>query len=187
MQNSLRPILVFSFSLVLLIVPAGTATARGGGCFPAGTLIKTPGGAKPIEEIKSGDLVTAIAKNGSPVTVRVSSTYSTTSQLVVVRTRHGRLVTTDDHPLRFANGEFLPATEIWPGGRLSVWRKGRLRRTTVRDVQFLDDEADVYNLSVEEPNTFIADGFVVHNKGGGGGEGVSGRGGNAADAPGKYR
>ena len=142
---------------------------KGGGCFPKGTLIKTPEGTKPIEQIASGDRVIAISENGTPAAVRVSSTHATTSPLVVLQTERGQLITTGEHPLRSATGEFLPAGTIAAGDRLAVWRKGMLKRTTVVDAHPLPKETAVYNLTVEQPNTFVADGFVVHNKGGGGG------------------
>ncbi len=150
-------------AVLFLFLASFPPSARSQG-FPAGTLIDTPDGRRPIEAVRPGDVVIAIRPDGRAVTVRVLSCDADSSQLVLLRTRHGQLTTTDDHPLRFATGEFLPATEIYPGERLSIRRKGRLRRTTVREVRFLDDAADVYSLGVEEPHTFIADGFVVHNR-----------------------
>ena len=47
------------------------------------------------------------------------------------------------------------------------WKGGRLVAKTVRKVSFAGDEGLVFNLQVGEPNTFVAEGIVVHNKGGG--------------------
>lgn len=159
---------------------------KGGGCFVAGTQIMTPAGPKTIETIARGDEVLAFTEDGRLSPVKVQETYATTSQVLVVRTRHGMLFTTEEHPLRFIDGGYLPASEALYGGRLTVWRKGLAKRAAVLDAYPLSGEEEVYNLTVDEPHTFIADGFVAHNKGGGGGGfrgGGSYRGGSSSGRP----
>jgi hypothetical protein len=36
------------------------------GCFPAGTAVATPGGPRPIESLRRGDLVTLVGPDGTP-------------------------------------------------------------------------------------------------------------------------
>ena len=152
----------------------------GGGCFPAGTMVRTPGGPVPIETIAAGDPVVSIDGRGRQVPARVTAVSAVLSELLELQTRRGTLVTTDEHPLETVGGEFVSAGEIIIGDRLLIWRKGMLKRTAVADSSHLEGEETVYNLSVDGPHTFIADGFVVHNKGGGGGGGYRGGGGRSS-------
>jgi predicted lipid-binding transport protein (Tim44 family) len=143
----------------------------GGGCFPAGTMVRTPKGASPIEMLAVGDHVVSVDERGRQVPAKITAVAAVVSELLELRTRHGVLVTTDEHPLETANGEFVYAGDIVAGDRLVVLRRGMLKRAAVVDSVHLDREEMVYTLSVDGPHTFIADGFVVHNKGGGGGGG----------------
>jgi hypothetical protein len=141
----------------------------GGGCFAEGTPVLTPRGEVAIERIRPGDQVIAVDRSGRPVIVRVKETHRTQSPVLVLQTTRGGLSTTSEHPVAIAEGGFRKAGDLAPGETIMAWRDdgmmpaivtGKLRRT--------DDEL-VYNLTVEAPHTFIAGGFVVHNKGGGGG------------------
>jgi len=48
-----------------------------------------------------------------------------------------------------------------------TWRDGRLVSRAVRRISAVEGEEMVFNLQVGNPNTFVAEGVVVHNKGGG--------------------
>jgi len=142
---------------------------KGGGCFPAGTMILTPRGAVRIESLSSGDIVMAIDGAGKPVAVPVKTVYVTSSPLLIVRTPHGVLRTTPEHPLALASGDFHPAGNLLPGNEVLIWQNSEQRRARVLDVQQINTYESVYNLTVASPHTFVADDFIVHNKGGGGG------------------
>src|SRR4051812_41234561 len=64
------------------------------GCFPAGTMVATPDGPRPIEDVRGGDRVTLIAPDGNPTGGPVNSTFQTCNRLVEVRTEAGSLLTT---------------------------------------------------------------------------------------------
>ncbi len=127
---------------------------KGGGCFPAGTPIRTPQGEVAIEKVRPGDIVL----NGQGGTAVVEATFVTRAPVLVVETDAGTLRTTTEHPLLCANGEFRLAGELSRGNRLS----GATVMCCVPGCEEL-----VYNLRVGAPHTFVASGFVVHNKGGG--------------------
>ncbi len=146
---------------------------KGGGCFPAGTMILTPRGAIRIESLLSGDIVTAIDRAGNPVAVPVKAVYVTSSPLLIVRTPHGVLRTTPEHPLALASGDFRPAGNLLPGNEVLIWQNSEQRRARVQAVQQISTYESVYNLTVDLPHTFVADDFIVHNKGGGGYRGGS--------------
>ena len=143
----------------------------GGGCFPAGTTIATPGGMVAIETLLPGEFVLT----GQGAITAVEATFVTRARVLTLRTDAGLLRTTAEHPVLCADGKFRSAGELMRGTRLPG--------TLVTGVA-LGAEELVYNLRVGSSHTFVADGFVVHNKGGGGGfggggfHGGSGRGGN---------
>ena len=128
---------------------------KGGGCFPAGTRIGTPGGEVTIESIRTGDVVLT----GRGRTAVVEATFITRAQILALTTDRGTLRTTAEHPLLCADGRFRLAGELSRGSRLPGATISRCATGS---------EELVYNLHVSAPHTFVANGFVVHNKGGGG-------------------
>jgi predicted lipid-binding transport protein (Tim44 family) len=141
----------------------------GGGCFPAGTRVRTPAGPAPIETLAEGDVVTAVDERGRQVPARVTATHATLSRLLTVQTKRGLLVTTDEHPLLLSSGEYRDAGMLAAGDRVAFVHNRLPRSAPVTGLSSSDERCVVYNLTVEGPHTFIADGFVAHNKGGGGG------------------
>ena len=136
---------------------------KGGGCFPTGTLVRTPRGEMAIEKLRPGDVVLA----GSGEATQVEATFATRAHVLTLRTDAGTLRTTSEHPLLCANGQFRDAGLLARGDRLPA--------ATVIDFETGPVET-VYNLRVGPPHTFVASGFVVHNKGGFGGSGYHGSG-----------
>lgn len=156
---------------------------KGGGCFPAGTLIETPRGEIAIEQLEPGDAVIALRRDGRPITAQVQGVFSTRSPLLILNTDRGELRTTAEHPLRLARGNFRPAGDLAPGENVLIWQARRLQPARIIARQLLTTPCLVYNLEVGWPHTFVADGFVVHNKGGGFGGGYHGGGSGGGDAP----
>jgi predicted lipid-binding transport protein (Tim44 family) len=146
----------------------------GGGCFPAGTPVLTPLGEVPIERIRKGDRVTAVDGNGRPAEAQVQETHTRRSPLLVMQTTRGGLRTTTEHPLALASGGFRPAGDVLPGNAIMAWRDGAMIPAVVTGRRFAEGDEAVYNLTVDAPHTYIAGGFVVHNKGGGGYHGGGG-------------
>jgi len=164
----------------------------GGGCFPAGVQIAGPAGARPIETLRVGDAVFAVDESGAVTTARVDALHRTDNALVEVQTDRGVLTTTAEHPLRLAAGGYRPAGDLAPGDAVLVMGRGdgsqQLEAATVQAVRVTGRRAAVYNLTVDGPHTFVADGFVVHNKGGGGGFRSSGSsGGFRSSSSGGFR
>lgn len=143
----------------------------GGGCFAPGTLIATPAGPRAIETLQLGDTVLAPQADGQPVPATVSGVYLNFSPLLVLRTAQGELRTTDEHPLLTPAGDFRPAGELAVGTGLM---RADGRPAVIEGIARGADAGPVYTLQIAGPHTFIADGFVVHNKGGGGGGGSHG-------------
>lgn len=128
----------------------------GGGCFPAGTPVHTPRGPVAIENLRPGDIVA----NGQGGVTPIVATYITRSPVLTLTTDHGTLRTTAEHPILCRDGQFRLVGDLSRGDQLPG--------ATVQAC-LTGSEEIVYNLRVGWPHTFVAGGFVVHNKGGGGG------------------
>ncbi|MFH1232155.1 MAG: TIM44-like domain-containing protein [Planctomycetota bacterium] len=154
---------------------------KGGGCFPAGTMIGTPNGIKPIESIQIGDMVLGVNKNHL-IPVKVQEIYSTTSELIEIQTEDTIIRITAEHPLLKMNGEFSLAGTLKNGESLCVYLNKTFSYSKILSVKQIPGLVPVYNIEVDNPHTFIADNIVVHNKGGFRGHG----GGGGGEAPGWF-
>jgi hypothetical protein len=134
------------------------------GCFPAGTPIEAPGGARKIESLRAGDMVTTVAADGIAGQGKVESIFVTQNRLIEVRTESGMLTTTETQPLSLASGGLRAAGKLKAGDRIHSW-DGRERRTVaVQEITATGREAQVYNLIIGEPVLFVAGGFLARSK-----------------------
>lgn len=134
------------------------------GCFPAGTLVRMPGGTKAIERIREGDLVTSVDAQGKASPAKVTGVFVTRNRVLEVRTDAGTLVTTATQPVGLAAGGFREAGELKKGDRIWRWENGERRLATVTGVTAADREVDVFNLILGGPTAFVAGGFLVRSK-----------------------
>lgn len=167
------------FSLVLLSI-ALLSWGRGGGCFPAGTPIMTDRGSVPVEKVQVGQTVEGVdwLEGNGPglVFAGVEKVFVLKDRLLEVVTDKGTLTTTGEHPVLvlkenlFVQNGFRPAKDVQPGDRLAwVDSLGLIEPAKVFRLIPHKQVSTVYNLEVSGIHTFIADRFVVHNKGGFGG------------------
>jgi hypothetical protein len=134
------------------------------GCFPAGTPIQTPGGAKSIEDLRPGDAITTVGVDGKPGQGKIAAMFVTKNQLVQVNIDGKALITTATQPLSLADGKLRVAGELKPGDRIYVWAKGERTTAVVKSVEATERQAQVYNVSLGEPVLFIANGYVARSK-----------------------
>lgn len=134
------------------------------GCFPAGTLVRVPGGTRPVEGLHEGDLVSTLGEDGEVLRARVAGVFATRNRLVEVRTEGGRLVTTGTQPLCLAGGGFRQAADLKAGDRICRWGGEGRRPVAVLEVRPTGREGRVFNLVLGEPTTFIAGDFLVRSK-----------------------
>jgi predicted lipid-binding transport protein (Tim44 family) len=153
----------------------------GGGCFPHGTMIRTPLGQTPIEALSIHDTVQAVDPNGKIIHSSVEKLFTTLTRVLLVKTTRGVLRTTLDHPVGLSDGTFLEAGKLQPGDDVLVWDKGALIPSTVHGTSTSEGKELVYNLSVGEPHTFLAADFLVHNKGGSSSRSSSGSSGSSSN------
>ena len=140
---------------------------KGGGCFPAGTGIATPQGRKAIEELAAGDEVLSVDSQGRTVRTLVKTIFVNKSPLLKIETQEGRLLTTRDHPVSLGEGRFRSAGDLKAGDQITRWENDRLIAGKILRVDSWAGKGLVFNLEVDGPHTFIAEGIIVHNKGGG--------------------
>jgi hypothetical protein len=123
--------------LLTLLVATTPALGRGGGgCFEEGTAILTPAGEVPIEQLRVGDEV--IGGRVAAITRVEPVEYLEIAPGVHV---------TAEHPFQIAAGVFRTADRVFPSARSVAARR------------------PAYNLLVSPGGTFVAAGYVVHNKG----------------------
>ena len=137
------------------------ALASGCWCVAEGTNILTPTGARPIESLEVGDQVLSLADDG------------TTQIGTVMRTQRHTLLSclrirlSDGHELRVSQWHPVATRDGWKdAGKLSP---GVGVRTTsgwaaVSSIERQWGAVDVYDISVEPYQNFIASNVVVHNK-----------------------
>jgi Hint domain len=133
------------------------------GCFPAGTLVRVPQGATPIERIREGDRVITVGLDGRAAVGKVVSVFVTRNRLVTVRTDAGSLETTQTQPVCLETGELRAAGELQPGD--VVWRwDGSERKAAIVGAVTAGRVAAVFNVVLGDPTVFIAGDFLVRSK-----------------------
>lgn len=139
-------------------------------CVAAGTLVSTPSGEVPIEELTPGDLVhSADPRTGELVPVRVLAVRRGFRRCQLLQSSSGAiLVSTAEHPiLDPESGRYEPASSWLHGASrdVLVHRDGDLARERVVLGVELPRRFEVFDLSLEPPHhNFVANGVVVHNK-----------------------
>lgn len=125
-------------------------------CFIKGTKVSTPRGKVNIEDIEPGDMVFA-ARNGKILRVLAVSKNSS-KQHFILKTEHRRVGATAEHPFLTTKG-WRTAEKLKIGDRLRT--EDGIEILTNKEL--ITEETFVYNLTVENPHTYIANGFAVHN------------------------
>lgn len=140
----------------------------GGGCFVAGTKIRTPNGQTKIDKIRPGDtVISRNEKTGYDELSRVSSVQ-------ILKSWEGYYIINDsvkatgEHPFYINNGfkgkpKIVTVENLKIGDQL-VTDAGWSR---VYKLEKVEKVVKIYNLiNVEPNNNYFANNFLVHNKGG---------------------
>lgn len=125
-------------------------------CLVGDTLISTPNGMVPIKNIKIGDVVYSLV-NGEIKENTVINSSSTGLKKVYKYTfdNDGSLVCTNNHPVMTSKG-WLPIEQAFD----ILLSTNKLSRLV--NVEYVGIE-EVYNLTVDESHSYIANGFITHN------------------------
>jgi guanyl-specific ribonuclease Sa len=148
-----------------------------GNCFVAGTLVATPTGLRPIEQLHDGDLVESRDDaTGDASEQPVVRTFVTPDQpLVEVRVSGASdpIRCTPGHLFRTADRGWIEAQALAPDEPLLARGSSALR---VERVASVPERATVYNVEVARTHTYFAGpgGALVHNPANCGGSGSGG-------------
>lgn len=130
-------------------------------CFPAGTLVKTIDGERPIESIKEGDKV--LTRFGYRRVVKtLSRPYC--GEFTRLQLSDRSLVSTSNHPIWITKG-WTQAGKIKPGCIVKLDDKSLTQILSVENLFVIkpDNAPIVYNLTVEQYPEYYANGILVHN------------------------
>lgn len=159
---------------------SGSKGGGGKGCFAVGTKVETLDGPKNIEDILPGTLVKSFDYEGNFTWETVTHIFYHPLQPVMKVTLWDgtELVATDNHWCLTERNTFKELKHFSVEEALIGEHNQRLIIKKIdRDYSWID----TYNLTVENNHTYIANGVLVHNKGGGKGGGGSSGGGSEAD------
>jgi len=135
----------------------------GPSCFLAGTEIKTEQGNKKIEDIKIGDSVTSF-EGDKIVESKVSQIYERQRDYYYSLTAGNyKVEASAEHPFYIGNDEFREISKLKAGDTVFVTEKDKLTPKIISSNIKIDKSAAVYNLSVDNTQTFFANSFAVHN------------------------
>jgi hypothetical protein len=136
--------------------------ASGGGCFPQGSLVATPSGYVPIENIREGDSILSVDLSQAPSVICTKVLRVHTLRVVQCVKLDNAHILTPSQPICVPEGRFVAAQLIEPGSAVMT---SDLERKVIRDVDVLDGYFEVYNLTTNHPShNYIVDGLVCHNK-----------------------
>jgi hypothetical protein len=162
----------------LLVSPGGTYLANGivvhnKGCFLPETLIrKADGSGVPISSVRPNDRLLAFTIEGEAVTARVRSVVAReVDEYRVIKTRNIAVHVTPEHPFYVGHGTFKTLEALKVGDCIFAFDGQGLSPQPIASIATVHKKVLVYNLQTDAPNTFLANGLLVHNKGGGGGGG----------------
>ncbi len=134
--------------------------------FEEGTLVSTPDGMMPIEQILIGDYVLAYNEatgeiDAYPVTDLISHIDM---EVVYLRIDGEMIVTTDEHPFYTSNDEWVDAGDLVVGDEIRQlnWETG-----TVEAVYTVTQPQSMYNFTVGTAHTYFVgdEQWLVHNSG----------------------
>jgi hypothetical protein len=143
-------------------VGANSGSSGGGqSCFVAGTLVATPNGDRPIEELEVGDVVVTwdfLLEQPVETTVTETFVHEDRETLRLV-TLGGTVQTTAEHPF-WTGTEWREAGDLCSGQTIMGLRGPWNVLSCAPGAP-----ATVYNIHVDHPDhNYFADGFLVHNK-----------------------
>ena len=134
-------------------------------CFPAGTLIQTQHGTKPIEDIQIGDLVWAYDEDTNTTALQpvVDIMQNETDHTISLYTETEVIETTATHPFYTQDG-WKDASELQTGDQIKTQNQENIE---IKDTKFNYEPQKVYNFTVGNFHTYFvgALAWLVHNAG----------------------
>ncbi len=159
--------------------------AKSGGCFVAGTLISTPKGLIPIENIEAGDHVYSFNEETQEVSEQlVEQTFiRKISELIHITIGDETITTTPEHPFYMPQKGFVDAVDLRAGDQL-LTVNGKYVIVEQIQHELFESPVKVYNFRVAENHTYFVgkNGIGVHNN-----TCAEGNGGSGGNKPQDYQ
>ena len=134
-------------------------------CFPAGTLIQTEHGTKPIEDIQIGDLVWAYDEDTNTTALQpvVDIMQNETDHTISLYTETEVIETTATHPFYTQDG-WKDASELQTGDQIKTQNQENVE---IKNTKFNYEPKKVYNFTVAHFHTYFVgqQKALVHNTG----------------------
>ncbi len=145
----------------------GSCSAGGGGCVDQNTPILTDEGYRAVQSLRAGDTVAGYDLNtGRTVTEHVlSNIESQVNTIVSLNNRELRLTATDQ-PIYVRNSTYTGWERNPENLRLgdSIFNPITHQWVAVTGIQIVNDKTLVYDLVLDGPKDFIANGFLLLDK-----------------------
>jgi predicted lipid-binding transport protein (Tim44 family) len=161
-RMKMRSIFIFLCTLLVASIAWGRG---GGGCLEEGTLIATPAGQVPIEQLARGDAVWAVVDGElQPAIIQATIEVAPAEYVEIAAT--GRILrVTAEHPLQIDVGVFRVAANLQPGDTLYLRETNQFRTAQIDAITRVKAMHPAFNLLVMPGGTYLANDIVVHNKG----------------------
>ena len=130
------------------------------GCFVAGSPVDTPSGSRAIQDIRPGDTVYSVDKDGNKTEARVKLTTTALEDVVEVYFENGKKWLTTSSQWFFDGNKFY---DVWQhNGHDVVTLDGT---TKIKNIEEAGRKEMVYDLIVEGKNIFFIDGQAAEGYG----------------------
>jgi len=135
-------------------------------CFLEGTEITMYDGIKKnIKLLNVGDIVTSFNLLGQINASRISKIYEKqVNGYYIISTTNSQIKVTSEHPIYIGNGKFQLVRNLKIGDEIKRNYENEILNEKVTNVSFINEQANVYNMHVENDNTYFANDIAVHNK-----------------------
>ena len=161
----MRWVIWWAAALLFFLAPEPSWARGGGGCVAEGTRVLAPEGTVAVEKLKKGDAVWSVI-DGKLQRAEVQALIKVQPEEYLQVSAGGtRLEVTPEHPIMVARGEYLLASRLQVGDKVSLVHNGKLHEAPVRFISRSPAKQPAYNLLVFPGGTFITEKFVLHNKG----------------------
>ena len=133
--------------------------------FLPGTLVKTSTGDKKIENIKVGDEVLSFKDKKIAYSKVVRVFKYPKPYHYTLEAGEYMVKVTYNHPFYIGSNQFKIVEELKIGDTVFVLENNQLTAKEITRKTRVEEESYVYNMTVDNTNTYFAGGFAVHNKG----------------------
>jgi len=152
-RMKMRSIFIFLCTLLVTSIAWGRG---GGGCLEEGTLIATPAGQVPVEQLARGDAVWAVV-DGELQPAIIQATVEVDPAEYVEIAAAGRILrVTAEHPLQIDPGVFRVAANLRPGDTLYLRETNHFRTAQIDAITRVKAVHPAFNLLVMPGGTYLA-------------------------------